>query len=475
MECKLDPEFEKEIREIYYFITRYGIEKVDHVNLGNKQSQEKIIKECHKGYGIAQERILKNLLKLERVLRDKNHQLKRSRRNRDSKESHKLAIEISSIDFRISVFHKLADAIAWILMGGEKYIARRFYLGKPCVRLLDSNIESVRKESDELNKNGLRFALISDLTSVIQIGDLCVIDFSEDKVKIELIEVKEGKMNEICLNFIDSLVHTKCPRSMYYFHQQYGEKSREQVLRILKQREKGMRAIEILKEGKGEDYQTGRKIKIPDKPLKLEFYDDFLLKGISRAKEKGWYYGTFDGCIWIGVYLPSVFPDPSIVFRLACLADISHIKEIPIEKISEKEDMILPYPVVDIRQGFYTPLAIPLFLRNIPPEYILDIIMGRIQILLYFDFDIWFKMAENIGIGGKWSTRKQASKQKRIIKDIFCVKNRIPMLEVNGREMYAGDGILVRVLFDGITPKSALSFFRNKEEDGNVQENDSGK
>jgi hypothetical protein len=475
MECKLDLEFEKEIREIYYYITRYGIEKVDHVNLGNTQSQEKFINECHKGYSIAQERILENLLGLERVLIDKNCQLKRSRRKRDSKEIHRLEIEIYSTKFRILVFHNLADTLAWILIDEQKYIARRLYLGKPCVRLLNSNIESVRKASNELNKNGLRFALISDLTSFIQIGDLCVIDFNEGTGRIELVEVKEGKMNEICLNFIDSFINTKCPRSMYYFYQQYGEKTLEQVLRVLKQLEKGSQAIDILKEGQGEDYQTGLKIKIPDEPLKLEFYDDFLLKGICKAKEKGWYYGTFDGCIWIGVYLPGVFPDPSIVFRLACLADISHIKENPIEKISEQEDKILPYPIADIKQGFYIPLAIPLFLRNIPLEYILDIIMGRIQILLYFDFDVWFKIAENVGIKGKLSTRKQAAKQKRAIKDLMCVKNRIPMLEVDGREMYVGDGILVRVLFDGITPKSALSFFRNKEEDGSVQKNDSGK
>ena len=74
-------------------------------------------------------------------------------------------------NFKEHIIRKLADSIAWRMIGGQNYIARRLCLresSRPTLKA--SSLASVLNIVNEYNdSNPLGFALISDITSFVQL------------------------------------------------------------------------------------------------------------------------------------------------------------------------------------------------------------------------------------------------------------------------------------------------------------------
>src|SRR5699024_8701379 len=118
---------------------------------------------------------------------------------RDEELEEIITNELKIIEQRLKTFSHIADGIAWQLIGGEIHIAKRFYLQeKGQKRLKESNIDHAIKVAKEINKDPNNFALISDITNFIQIGDLLVV--SEGTIGI--MELKQGKVNKQITEFL---------------------------------------------------------------------------------------------------------------------------------------------------------------------------------------------------------------------------------------------------------------------------------
>src|SRR5690606_13651242 len=113
------------------------------------------------------------------------------------------------------------DGIAWQLIGGEIHIARRFHIEEDSSKFLDtSNIEHAKKVADEINKSPLDFALISDLTSYVQIGDILL----KHENIVGIMELKEGKVNDQIKDFIEDLEQNNQPITDIILNEKFDKK-----------------------------------------------------------------------------------------------------------------------------------------------------------------------------------------------------------------------------------------------------------
>ena len=160
----------------------------------------------HSGFRQAQDLILNEILKIQNLLKALKVELKSSRRKRETKKMESISIEIQKNEYQETILRSFIDFIAWQLLGQQYYRVRRFYDGRDKNNsrptLATSNVESIINaikyyhEQDELN-----FALISDLTSFIDIGDILLLQDNQ----VIPIELKEGKTNEEVFNFINEI------------------------------------------------------------------------------------------------------------------------------------------------------------------------------------------------------------------------------------------------------------------------------
>ena len=84
-------------------------------------------------------------------------------------------------------------------------------MGKPVFSIKSSNLASGK---DFLYKyhyeNPKVFALLTDITSFIQIGDVLAIEIGKEATIMKIIELKEGEENEKIFGFLDSFHRYPC-------------------------------------------------------------------------------------------------------------------------------------------------------------------------------------------------------------------------------------------------------------------------
>ena len=111
--------------------------------------------------------------------------------------------------YAMAVWRRLNDARVWAIFGQQGHIIRRLCQRKPRPRLLEANPTSIRACLDELNDDPFTFAIWSDATSCVDVGD--IITISQGTTRI--LEVKEGIVNERILEIVHckgdilSLIH----------------------------------------------------------------------------------------------------------------------------------------------------------------------------------------------------------------------------------------------------------------------------
>lgn len=460
-------EYERNLRNICNYAFAYGIKTYRASNpsfnpkTASKAESDKFIARCHEGFALAQDLIVKQLMQIQAKQRDYRSQLKDARHRRDKTEVCNCEANIIYLTNREFVLRKVADGIAWQLWGLQRWNLRRLYLGRRMPYLDASNIDSVTSEVKDINKDPLCFGLIADITSFIQIGDILKVDRSSDVAKIHLIEMKSGEMNAKVIDFIKQFDKIQCPRIPYFFAQEYGKKALAQAIRVTTQQMKAAQVLQIVQTGKGKDPYLDQDINIPDDILLVDDYDETLNGLVGKCKSDGKAHSVIDECLFVGVYDPSRFP--------AYLSDFINFLYFTVSGTGRKQEPFLhseefhihqtklflqrAYPIYDLRLSLKIPLAQPLFMRRIAEETMLNIVFGKLIVLLYLDYDKWFGRAKSKGLEARWSTEQEFRKCSE--KGYFKVSDRIPVFEKQGGAIFIGDGILTRII-EGTTPDSIL-------------------
>ena len=174
-------EFEQLTRTIFDLTHQYAIDNLP-LNYDTHPSKwkEEDIKQfqiyVHKGFKQAQELILNEILGLQVSTKNLNNDLKSCRKKKDTKKAKEIENEITLVKHKEVILRSFIDFIAWQFLGGQYYRVRRFYDDRERSNsrptLASSNVQSI---IDAVNyyhaQDESNFALISDLSSFIDIGD----------------------------------------------------------------------------------------------------------------------------------------------------------------------------------------------------------------------------------------------------------------------------------------------------------------
>jgi len=422
-------------------VNSVGIDNLTEKLVGNwgKDEQLNFIVKVHDGFKKAQNLLIEEIQYYQSLLREEKIQLKHWRKEKDKSKENDSKRTIKIITQRLHTYSHIADGIAWQVIGGQLHIARRFHIEEDSTKFLDSsNVEHAISVVNDINKNPLEFALISDLTSFVQIGDVLV----KHKEGVKIIELKEGKVNDKVSEFINQLEKEKIPITDKVLEDKFDDKTFKQAKRMQRQKERAKKASEIMNHDKGIDPVSGYEITVSTPNIPTLGYDQEFNKLREILDKKTWAYTVVEGCLHIGMYR-----DEGI--KMAGFA---------VEQILKQETK--NYIIADWL-SITASLSQPIFAKPFEPNFITDILTGKIKIIIGLNLDIMIELFNDYGLKTKWMTTKETAKAKQVVprKGMFVLNNRGISMEGNNKNeeswiLYGG--IISKIIYDNILPSNIV-------------------
>jgi len=431
-------EFEETIKQLFEYIHEYAFNNLELtpenlIQNWTVERRNKFTEYVHIGFIKGQELVLDNIIKYESNLSELNSNLKLSRREKNKDLEKTIQETISLINYKISILRIFMDFIAWQFLGQQYYKVRRFYdmskkyNSRPT--LSTSNIESVKSAIDYYHSlSPLNFALISDLTSFIDIGDILLMD----NYQVVPIEVKEGQKNQEIFDFLFKQKMPSDPKVI-------DEKFLKQSKRILNQAKRGNLLFNVLKNEKGTDPFTELKTEVNSEAFELKTYTLEFEKMIGSLKDENYSYNIIEDVVSIGIYQKN--------FIMAGETLIPFLN---------KEMFGKEYPVFNFRHKIQIPVTEPIFYLGLSKETIFDILFGRINIVMSINIDKFIELCNLNDLDTGYLSKKETMKRKQngaISMFEFEKQN----IQINGALI---DGLIYRMIFDFVKPSSIVKYLK---------------
>lgn len=436
--------FEAELIELGDLTCEYGLNKTlaehpwttgaypDYLNAHEKA----FLTNCHTGWKIAQKKIVVKMLALESEIEESETALK-AIPAKESAEYRRLKKLIHDNLNKTQILRHLVDTMAWQITKGQLYISRRLYQKvRGDKRLSKTNIESVIEAADQLNENEENFALITDLTTYIQTGDILWVQPGEKALGI--VEVKTGDKNREIMDIIHDIADPQIPIEEVLPKIKGDKKTLEQFQRSLDQFQKGFSVASIIQNDGGTDTE-GRKVTIVTPEEATPRFDEAIKKlGEKLQGDQNWAYTTIDDCLHIGIYRKEYkIIGPMILQQLAdnhghksILVDYAHV----------------------IRS-----LHRPLFTLPLPKVLIYDLIFQRVKMYFLLELEPFMASFEEFGMKAEWISKSETAKllDGKIGTELFMRDHRTIKVTHPGAKnpMYVNVGLFGKIYFEHIYPR----------------------
>ena len=454
--------FERELKTLIYYVREYGIQhlsfppsELSRIHDDNAIAEE-FMTQVHKGFYFAQDRVIDLLRKVINEQKAAKRDIAEARRNRNKPVEQALQTKFDTAHYQECVLRRVIDSIVWTLCGFELSTIRRLYMEQEPIDITDSNLNSELSFLESYKQSHpAGFVLISDLSMIVQVGDVITKDMSE---RTGIIELKEGRVNERIFEIIHEYGENHCDHYLASVLSKEGKKVSEQFFRSVKQLRKDMLAVNIINEGQGKDPQSGKEVAVVESTLELATFNPVFLDVIKRASIKGRASQTIQGCLTIAVYdvtHPMVFSgQPS---------------ETPLErppKNNQKDEEDTTIRTMDLRQTLTDPTTRPLFLCPLPESSIADIAMERKIVKFYLNVPLWLQMFEDQGFTIRMLGKKETSRMKQQADhgtQILDVNGQAVEIQKGAYKSLLGAGVLARMFTCLNTPLSMVDYFSEME------------
>lgn len=426
------------MQELIFLIREYGtsVYQQKHQQATTVDDKNEFLALANEGMKKAQRIILAELRANLKAQEAANARLK-AQRKMDSKDKAAIAQiqqDIRQLTFTEMVYRHLMDSIVWQVFGGKRELIARNYLEEGGSKSLEgSGFNAVVAAAERINQEPLSFALITDLSTNMQVGDLLILS----PEGLAFSEVKTGDKNKSALDLFKFYeVNSLDP------HERVGQMEeghfKEQLKRMLKQKATTRKTADIMNNDTGV-YQKDDKttINLPESAYTETTYHDQLAQLIIASKEKDWAYTSIEGIVNVGVYRNNWRGVGKHI-----LGQINH------------------YPVHDLRECFNIGVCEPIFLKPFPAEVLTDIAFGKVLVCIGIDYDQLISFANEIGLPMRWSTTKELAKLKQDFplntREIFSHQNKGLVVDDGRKTFFIGMGFMARILFDHNTPRVQL-------------------
>lgn len=454
--------FERELKTLIYYVREYGIQhlsfspsELSRIHDDNAVAEE-FMTQVHKGFYFAQERVIELLKKVINEQKAAKRGIAEARRLRNKSAEQTLQEKLDAAHYQECVLRRIIDSIVWTLCGFEFSTIRRLYMEQEPIDITDSNLDSELSFLESYKQSHpTGFALISDLSMIVQLGDVITKDISDGT---GIVELKEGRVNRRVFDILQEYGENRCDHYLASVLSEEGKKFSEQFFRNIKQMRKDMLAVNIINEGQGEDPQSGKHITVVDGTVELSTFDTVFLDVIKQASKKGSACQTVQGCLTIAAYdatRPMTFtgqPNEALSDRP--------------QKNIKKDEKDTTIRSMDLRQTLISPTTRPLFLCPLPESYMVDIAMERKIVKFYLNVPLWLQMFEEQGFSVRLLGKKETARMKQ------QADHGTQILELNGQAVeiqkgayksLLGEGVLARMFTCLNTPLSMVDYFSEME------------
>jgi hypothetical protein len=416
--------FEPLLRKLHTLAFTGGIEALASRGLTMKDierdqaAHSRFIRGCHQGYDRAQQGIARALIECEQARRAVAALVSEHRRNRDARAADALLHE-RVLANRMLVLRRLADSLIFTMVGFNPWIVKRFMAQKQ-IRPIDPVVlQQIVDYASRVNaESRYLFALVSDLTTIIDVGDLLRIDRTPSAGRTwTLIEVKEGRANAVISEIIQD-PGTAEDEQMSRVRAQFGEHGVRQARRMIRQQLRLQEVDKILTADTGIDLVTNREIFLTREVFEAQDYVRALHHIIKSAREKGAGVSAVDGCL----RLAAVRADGRS--QNVMITDVAHLFyhwntlgarcALP-DKAGFLAELrgAASHPFVDlVAHSMTVRWSYPAFIWMLKPEELFDVVMGRVMIFAQFDIQDFIGRIEALGFKTSWVTGKQSAEMK---------------------------------------------------------------
>ncbi len=426
-------QFKKRLEKIIPLVLSYA---ADHYKLrpnrDPKKTLEKIgerqfINKCHEGFKLAQKEIVDSLIEIEKETKKFKDRLKKIKGNKhlselkQQKNYQQLVKKIHQLIFQKAVFEELTNVIAWTTFKLDR--TRVKALMQPDMHhksLLEGNIDSLIEVARHYNKDVNKFALITDITSCIGMGDLVIIDTKKDKWY--LAEFKEGRVNDIILKTLKRgnlgiaqkhLLSLQDKKSALKFLKQFR--------RVLNQHDKSSGALRYIKTGVGKDLFTGRNKLSVETDLVDEKFTPLLFGALkelySQSKEDELYF-PFDSGLVALIRNPKIarkwdFQHFILHSTLEPKSDCPYTKHKPSiasfkdPEVADHFKKIQRISLYELKNKVFSFTHEPLFF-NVPQKRAVDLLTGKLAIYIYFDSKEFFRLCKKANLKPSWDNYEKS-------------------------------------------------------------------
>ncbi|MGD0073240.1 MAG: hypothetical protein ABSD31_02745 [Candidatus Binataceae bacterium] len=236
----LEP-FEPQLKSLLEFAFDGGIRTLEAAgyklgdDLVNHNAREHFRNGLFSAFAQTQRAVGMQFIELEAKRRELSEQAKRLRSNREPAQqaTHE---ELEAVENRQTILRRLMDGILWVLLP-KVWMAHHLAYQRD-VRQPDPDelrrILSIAWEQNQTNKREIH--LVTDLTTIAQIGDIIRIRWDEDGVYLRLQEIKFGKVNNTLSDIIDSSGGALSEADLAAVETKLGRHARTQASRMIRQR-----------------------------------------------------------------------------------------------------------------------------------------------------------------------------------------------------------------------------------------------
>jgi hypothetical protein len=435
--------FEKRARDIFRNLNPYQTRGIIDPTTG-RADRESSLRLRNAAFASAQKLIISELQSITTKEKSIKAQAKEARKIRNRSQESSLKRELAQVEYKEVIIRKLADSIAWQVIGGRNDIAQWLHEYEKSPSIDESNLESVMDQAETMNQgNPLSFALISDLTSFIRIGDIIKRDTSGI---LHIIEVKEGKANQKAIAIIqDELLAEEDNLDLPRLESTHGSHLAKQIRRIHKQLRKGARVEEIINTGKGKDPKTDTEVIIREPLRAPASYTLTFAKLLIELDTKDWAYTIVENGLMVGCYKGSM--------KVAGRSILTSLAQASFQR---------NFVTTNFRLGLATPLAEPVFLKPFREDDIFDIVFDRTRVFFVLDLDWLVEAFRERGTSARWLSQKETMRlrQQHKYERLFEFNGRAIALENAEWSLLIGEALHRRILFDNLLPSSVVSMLK---------------
>jgi hypothetical protein len=374
--------------------------------------------------------------------------------------------QAEAVGNRLSILRRLMDGILWILLPQSWIFKHLVFQSRSGTSDPDELMKLVDIATKQNQESKRELHIITDLTNLVQLGDIIRIRWDEHGTYVRVQEIKTGQVNYKIEDLILAREGNLSPADLDQLEIELGPSGRRQATRMLKQRERFKQIAEIgqpyVLPEKHRDDKVLQAFAEAGKPPGMGTYLSLLPDLVSDARKDGITVYDVNDCLFlVGVSEKG----------MKMLGDVKqlphwlyHLKHPGLDCRSEEiESLKKEYPLINLvaHNMNYVMSRSPLIWY--PKDLVLDVVMGRILVYAQFDLDAFFQMAADADIQLSLITGKEAEEGKR--------KKLSPMLEntkaygvkarfSNGREVEVISSLFRSVYSELVDPTELLNFIK---------------